>query len=71
MASISALPNEILEEVLLKLDGKTFARSRRVCQLWKDVIDNLERVSLRPNSVLYDSYYWHHVQRKLAVDSLP
>ncbi|CAG0887186.1 unnamed protein product [Darwinula stevensoni] len=43
MASISALPNEILEEVLLKLDGRTFTRSRRVCQLWKDIIDNLEK----------------------------
>jgi hypothetical protein len=38
---MNGVPNEILAEILSKLDDITLVKSRKVCKLWKDLTDHL------------------------------
>lgn len=38
---MNGVPNEILAEILSKLDNISLIKSREICRIWRDLSDNL------------------------------
>ncbi|CAG4975055.1 unnamed protein product [Colias eurytheme] len=77
--SINSLPIETFTEILIKIDGNSLARCRRVCKQWKEAIDetdiiwqemcfkefrNSSKIAKRKSG---DTVGWYHIYRNLKL----
>ncbi|RCV39426.1 hypothetical protein SETIT_8G223600v2 [Setaria italica] len=78
VAAPAALPHDVLEDILGRLPVRSLAASRRVCKVWRDLVDD-RRLLLRhllPHSVrglfvTYIDHYRPHFLARPAVDGGP
>ncbi|XP_050680224.1 uncharacterized protein LOC126976082 [Leptidea sinapis] len=79
IALINCLPVETFLEILLRIDGPTLIRCRRVCKTWMDVIDGSDNIwhelcknEFKTSSNLAkkkcgDLSNWYHIYRNLKL----
>lgn len=79
MSDIDSLPLETFVEILIKIDGITLGKCRRVCKKWRDIVDNTdymwEKICLKefkyPSRIAKkksgNDIKWYHLYKNLEM----